>query len=51
MYASIHAYMLAYMHRCWPTCIYASISYYMLEAVPTKGHTGPHGKRATDVGS
>ena len=23
----------------------------MLEAVPTRGHAGPHGKRATDVGS
>ena len=23
----------------------------MLEAVPPKGHAGPHGKRATDVGS
>ena len=46
MYIYIYIYFLSIS-----LYIYIYIYIYMLEAVPTKGHAGPHGKRATDVGS
>ena len=53
IYTYIHIYIYTYIYTYIHIYIYTYIHIYiyMLEAFPPKGHGGPHGKRATDVGS